>query len=278
MDRFDITIWGARGSVPVSGPDFVRYGGNTSCLEVRLGDRVAILDAGTGIVPLGQKLREEGCRRIDLILSHGHYDHVIGLPSFAPLHDLEAVITIWHASGLVEGGGRSLLGQLLRPPFLPFSVSEVAARLLYRELPLAGEVRFGTDSVLQTELLNHPGGNLALGLKALGRRFVYAGDFEHDDADFDDALVRFLEGADLALLDCTDTASEYPSQRGFGHAHWEKSVEIAARGGVSRLVTFHHHPRRTDAELDVIGTTLSNVAAEAVIARQGAVFDLGVSR
>lgn len=259
--------------MPVSGPEFVRYGGNTSCVEVRAGERVFVLDAGTGIVPLGRKLRDEGCRAIDLFLSHGHYDHIAGLAAFAPLHDPQTRLTVWHASG-PHGDGLSLLERLLCPPFLPFRIADVSAHISFRDLEMAGQTEIGDGIGLRTAALNHPGGNTALSVETAERRLVYACDFEHDNGAFDAALVELLSGADLALLDCTYTSAEYPAHRGFGHTFWEKSAEIAARAGLGRWAAFHHGLQRTDEALDAIAENLSRVAPRAFVARQAQTIDL----
>lgn len=270
-ERFEIVPWGTRGTMPPGAPGGSDFGVCTACVLVRHGDRIAVLDAGTGIVPLGCALRAEGVRAVDIVLSHAHYDHVIGLPFFAPLHDPAATVTLWYAGGEGAPDGAALMDALLRPPFLPFGRRDLRGRLCFAVLAPEGSHDLGGGTILRTTPVHHPGGALALRLERAGRSFVHVSDFEADFGKYDASLIAFLRGADLAFLDATYTPEEYELHRGFGHAHWQRCAELAAAAGLGRWGLFHHAPGRTDDELAAIEAAVRACAPGAFMVREGTV-------
>jgi phosphoribosyl 1,2-cyclic phosphodiesterase len=273
-DRFEIVPWGTRGTLPPGSPGGSVFGVSTACILVRHGARVAILDAGSGLVPLGWALRAEGVKAVDLILSHAHYDHVMGLPFFALLHDPGSVVTLWYAGGEGAADGAALIDALLRPPFLPFGRGDLRGSLRFAALETAGAHDLGGGTLLRTAPVCHPGGALALRLERGGRSFVHVSDFEADFGPEDAALIGFLRGANLAFLDATYTPDDYDHHRGFGHAHWQRCAEIAAAAGLARWGLFHHAMNRTDAELSGIETAVRALAPGAFMVREGVVHSL----
>lgn len=249
------------------------YGGNTSCVALRVDERALILDAGSGIVPLGRRLQDGGVREIDLILSHAHYDHVIGLPFFAPLMDPDVTLRLWFAGTEEARDGASLLADLIRPPFLPFHVGELAARIEHHILPRAGVTEIAGARVTSAPV-NHPGGNTGLRVDHAGGSLVYIADFEHDDGAMDAALCALMDGADVALLDCTYTPEDYAQYAGYGHSHWQQCSALAGAAGVASWGLFHHAHTRTDTELDAIAQTVRAADPRAFVTREGTKFDL----
>lgn len=251
-----------------------RYGGNTSCVEVQVGDRTLIFDAGSGIEPLGRSLIHRGAPSIDIFLTHAHYDHVMGLPFFAPLHSEDYPVTLHYGGSDDAPSAEALLDKLMEEPFLPFGPKDFRGDLRYAALPTPGTVQIGPDCELATHCVNHPGGSLAFKLSYAGRTFVYLPDFEHDDGPQDEALVGFLDGADLAFLDCTYTPAEYPRFRGIGHSHWERLSELARAAKVRSWGAFHHAHTRSDEELDHLADTLSHDGSGGFVVSEGSSFDL----
>ena len=250
IDRFEFTLRGVRGTLPMAVPGGTRYGGNTSCILLRHGRRVAILDAGSGIVGLGRDLIAEGVDAVDIVLSHAHYDHVIGLPFFLPLYRSDMRVTLWYTGNPQAPDGRSLLTELIRAPFLPMGPADLRCDLHFAELPTAGTISLGDGTDLVTCPVNHPGGAVGLRINRQGRALVYVPDFEHDDASMDATLVGFMRNADVALLDCTYLPQDYHQFRGYGHSHWQKCAGLAAQAHVGRMGMFHHNFSRTDEALD----------------------------
>jgi phosphoribosyl 1,2-cyclic phosphodiesterase len=256
-----LTFWGTRGSIPSPGPSTVRYGGNTPCVELRTEDGwLVILDAGTGIRELGRSLLERnGGRPIagDIFLTHAHWDHIQGIPFFAPLFRKGNRFTIWGSRSLPTSIDRVVRDQM-SPVVFPVSFEELQARIDFREL--AAERCGGNGYEVAAHQVRHPGG--ALGYRfttgnADGRALVYVSDNELSaEARYDDTpgwrerLVEFVRGASVLVHDTMYTADEYGSFVGWGHSTHEQALELALEADVEQLVLFHHRPERSDADVD----------------------------
>jgi CheY-like chemotaxis protein/phosphoribosyl 1,2-cyclic phosphodiesterase len=257
-----IRFWGTRGSIPKPGPATVRYGGNTSCVEVRLDDTLIVLDCGTGAHELGQQIlaSSPGPVRGHLLITHTHWDHIQGFPFFAPLFVRGAEWDIYAPRQL----GRTLeeiLGGQMQRTYFPVPIGELAATIRYHELT---EGMFELDAVrVSTRYLNHPAPALGYRLEANGVSVVYATDHEphsrhHPDARGeaarvhreDERHIEFLAGADLLIHDSTYTLDEYPTKLSWGHTPAEWAVDFAVAAKARRLALFHHDPSRTDRAID----------------------------
>jgi len=262
---FTVRFWGTRGSIPSPGPTTVRYGGNTPCLELRTDEGwLVILDAGTGIRELGRSLlaRANGDPVAgDIFLTHAHWDHIQGIPFFAPLFRKGNHFTIWGSKSLQTSIDRVVRDQM-SPVVFPVSFEELQARIDFQEL--GEEQSQGIGYEVSAMAVRHPGG-------ALGYRFtegitpgnlahrglVYVSDNElSPQARYDDPpewrkkLVAFIQGASVLVHDTMYTAEEYGSFVGWGHSTYEQAVELALDAEVERLVLFHHRPERSDEEVD----------------------------
>ena len=255
-----VRFWGTRGSVPAPGADTVRYGGNTPCLEVRPpGGGLLIFDAGTGIRELGRALtaKANGDPIVaDVFLSHAHWDHIQGLPYFAPLFAHGNRFTFWSTASLMPAVDRALHEQM-SPSVFPVPLDDVGAAVEFRAL---GDTHKGDGYLLRPHAVRHPGGALAYRVSTLGdgaRAMVYVSDNELGDAPgytaragWRDDLVSFARGASLLVHDAMYTTEEYAQHRGWGHSHVADTVALAVDAEVERLALFHHSPERTDAAVD----------------------------
>jgi phosphoribosyl 1,2-cyclic phosphodiesterase len=258
-EHMQLTFRGVRGSIPSPGAGTARYGGNTSCLEIRTADgSVLVLDAGTGIRALGEALTREGEPSVfvDVLITHAHWDHVQGLPFFAPLYRRGSTIRIWGAGGATEAVHRVVRDQM-SPSTFPVSFASLPSRVRLEELSGAREL-----GGVRVEHLpaSHQGGAVGYRLTAgngRGGALVYLPDNEISapqahglDSGWRDWFGRFIGGADLLVHDAMYTEAEYPAHIGWGHSHMTEVVRAARDAGVRRLALFHHHPSRMDDALE----------------------------
>lgn len=248
-----IRLWGTRGSVASPGADTVRYGGNTACVEVRTRSTLLVLDAGTGIRPLGQALRDYH-GRIDLMLSHLHLDHVQGIGFFEPAFRPDLELHIWGPPSSTEGL-RERLARYLSPPLFPVRLRELNPGVVLHELP-SEPITIG-DATITAEAIIHPGATVGFRISDGSCTLAYLSD--HEPALGAPRFPispewtsghRLAEGADLLIHDAQYTAEEYADRVGWGHSSVEHTWAFARQAGVRRLVTFHHDPSHSDAELD----------------------------
>lgn len=270
MGDFSVRFWGVRGSIPVSGPSTLRYGGNTSCVEVRAGDEHVIIDAGTGIRALGASLTTPLSLR--MIFSHLHWDHIQGFPFFLPLYDKGSTISMY-SGHKAEGSLVTVLEGQMQEPNFPVNLRGLPATLEFKEIHPGQEVLDFGPLKVHTIPLHHPNGAMGMRFEYGGRSFVHLTDHEHDAAR-DGAVVEFARGADLLCIDTMFTPEDYPGRMGWGHSHWGHALDICAQGDVPRLVLFHHNPDYDDDKLDGIHAAVKERFPEAVMAREGLSLDL----
>ena len=257
-----VRFWGTRGSIPTPGAQTVRYGGNTPCTEVRTDDGwLIILDAGTGIRELGRELlqRSNGAPiQGDIFLTHAHWDHIQGIPFFAPIFGRGNHFTIWGSQSLERSVDKIVRDQM-SPVVFPVTFEELDATIDFRDL-VVGTRCEGTGYEVTAFAVQHPGGALGYRFTEPGGRggaLVYVSDNElspHERygsaPDWKQQMVEFVRGARIMIHDSTYTADEYENHRGWGHSTFNETVELALEAGVGTLVLFHHEPRRTDDMLD----------------------------
>ncbi len=270
-ETYRLRFWGVRGTVPTPAADKVRFGGNTSCLAVALGDREhLILDCGTGVRLLGNSLASPAggvARRFHLFFTHYHFDHVEGLPLFHPLYDPHSTITIYGFNAHGQGS-RQILESLIRPPYFPVTLAHVPSKLDYVALD-GSPIEIG-DVRVSSLPLNHPDGSFSFRLEHGARRIVYATDHEHGDPTTDQALIEFARDADCLIYDATYMQTEYESlRRGWGHSTWYAAVRTALAARVRQLVLFHHHPEHKDEELERVLAVAREEFAATELAREG---------
>lgn len=233
-----ITVWGVRGSAPRPSRSCMEYGGNTVCTCLERGSHAVILDAGTGLIPLGRRLSgRRDLRRLDILLSHVHMDHVAGLFSFQPLFDPDLEIHLYGGSGLAQA-----LHALVAPPFWPVGLQDVPAKLVFHEIR-PGDCFALAGLSVSTLAGNHPGGSLLYRLKEDGKDLTCALDCETDGAMFS-TLAEFARGSDLLVWDATFTQSDL--RPGWGHSTWEQGAKLGRAAGVKQVLMTHYSWDYTD--------------------------------
>jgi phosphoribosyl 1,2-cyclic phosphodiesterase len=252
-----VLFWGCRGTIASPGADTARYGGNTSCVEVRLDDgTLLILDAGTGARALGQARVGESPSRIDLLITHLHVDHIEGLGFFEPIWRAETDLHVWGPPSPIDSHDQRL-AKYFSPPLFPLHLSEVPAHVTFHDAP-EGSWTIGGATVHSTAI-QHQGITVGYRVEADGAAVTYLTDHEPAlGADIETALPEWISGAalawkaDLLIHDCQYTDEEYEARVGFGHTRATDVAAFAAKVGARRLALFHHDPFHSDDELDAI--------------------------
>ena len=240
--EFKLTIFGARGSGPVSGKEFDKYGGDSSSYMIEAGGEKIFLDAGTGIM----KTPKFDDMKISVLFSHLHIDHLIGLPFFWPLLDKDRTIDVYCVRRM-QAPIKNQLNGLFVPPFWPCRIDDYKANVRYFEpvFPFnIGEV------VIDGMEGNHPGGSTIFKISYGNKSVVYMTDYEHDEKGFSEELKAFVKDADLLLYDATYTKDEYHGHEGYGHSYPEKGIELKDAASVKRMIFVHHSPDHTDEFMD----------------------------
>lgn len=267
-----VRFWGVRGSIPSPGKETSGYGGNTSCVEVRVGDQIIILDAGSGIRRLGQSLMKEVSEKglqVTMLITHTHWDHIQGFPFFVPAYHPKVNIRILGYEGAVHGL-RGALFEQMQTAFFPVGLNQMATHLTFEEMD---DMQFdlGGSVKVRTMFANHPGICLGYRLCTPNGDIVYMPDheaYERCESERqkaeketsstgleyarlqDEKVVDFLRGAEVVIADSQYDAIEYPTRRGWGHTCADDTVQLAARAGAQRVYLFHHDPDHDDAKIE----------------------------
>jgi phosphoribosyl 1,2-cyclic phosphodiesterase len=279
-----LKIWGCRGSVPTPGPETVHFGGNTSCVEVSLdGGGVLVLDAGTGIIRLGIELLERGVRRVNLLLTHLHLDHLEGLRFFAPLWHEEVTLDVWGPPSPLLSL-RERIARSFSPPLFPIDLREVPASVKFRDVPREPWTVNGAS--LAADLVVHPGPTVGYRINDGRTSFAYLPDHEPALAGaIEGRPMEWLSGAsiadgvDLLIHDAQYFEDEYEERIGWGHSSVADAVAFTHAVDARRLVLFHHEPRHADGSLARLEVRAQDLAGrngvEPTLAREGMIVDLG---
>lgn len=297
-DNFTIKFWGVRGSYPAPGPDTVRYGGNTTSLEVRVGGHLIILDSGTGIIGLGKELNRRGVdKEAVLLLTHLHHDHTQGFPFFAPAFDSAFRLNIF-GPDILNQSLEEALGSTMTPPNFPITIKDMHAEISIGEVGTSDVIVLGADGPhvyhssrlpelnedqVRIRVLHshaHPGGILHYRIEYRGKSFVFATDRE-GYVHVDRRLASFAHGADLLVHDAQYTEAHYigqmpgqPTTQGFGHSTPQMAADVAHAAEVKNLILTHHDPNYSDEMLDQIAAQAPNWFPGTVLAKEGMCLDM----
>jgi len=267
-----VRFFGVRGSIPVPGAGTLIYGGNTACVEIRVDGRLFIVDAGSGLASLGNTLVDGPEGSFDILLSHLHQDHIVGLPFFAPLYDPSRRIRIY-AGNLGGQTPETALRTMFSPPLFPIELDHKAKHLDFIGFQAGETLRFDGGISVRTTPLRHPGGATGYRFDAHGHAVAYVCDFEHAGPAPESAMIDFVRNCDLVIYDTTFTVEDYVACMGWGHSTIEAGLALCAAAGAKRLAAFHHNPDYDDAKLAEIEALLERVSPGSFCAREGQALD-----
>jgi len=291
-----LRFWGVRGSIPSPGPNTIRHGGNTTCIEIRTDDgHLIILDGGTGIHSLAQSLLKELPVEANIFITHSHWDHIHGLPFFVPIFIPGNTIKIHGAFDPVSGQGiEQIMAVQMQYSFFPIREAELRARIEYRTLMPGEQIQIG-DATITPLLLNHPVVDYGYRIDCNGKSIFFTGDHEpHSNiyAPEDDGYAEYealleekrseihsaLAGVDVLIADASYTIEEYPAKKGWGHGTFDSCMALAKSVGAKTLFCTHHEPTRSDDALEAAFAQAlqrwPQHPSDIRLAKEGPIFDL----
>ncbi len=267
---FSLQFYGVRGSIACPGSDTLRYGGNTSCVAVHCGEHVLILDAGTGIKILGDELAKKAPRRLHLLFSHTHMDHVNGFPFFKPAYIPGFELHMWAGHLQPKSHLREQIDNLMASPLFPVGVEIMASNPVFHDFHGGETLDLGIPEItVRTCAIPHPNGATAYRIEYQGKSICYVTDTEHPEQGRNAEIVRLIEGTDLFIYDSNFTDEEYPAYKGWGHSTWQEGVRLAQAANVKTYVAFHHDPSHTDDRMDAISDAIEQALPGSVVAKEG---------
>jgi phosphoribosyl 1,2-cyclic phosphodiesterase len=247
-----VKIWGCRGSIACPAPTHLKYGGNTTSLEVDVGDQKFLLDCGTGIRNLGQQIMKSDMPHCHILLTHTHWDHINGFPFFVPAFDKRRTFDIMAGHLTDKGGVKNIFETQMDNPMFPVPLEAMQAKLTFSDFIAGEKLDIGTSSKTKvtTAPLNHPNGATGYRIEHDGRAMCLITDTEHKLDKPDENILKLIEGADLVIYDSTYTEEEFPTKIGWGHSTWNEGVKLCKMAGAKRLGIFHHDPEHDDVFMD----------------------------
>ncbi|MCL2230308.1 MAG: MBL fold metallo-hydrolase [Treponema sp.] len=290
-----VRFWGVRGSIPCPGPDTVIYGGNTSCLEIRADDHLIIIDLGTGVRPLGEWLIENDLKKYgkisaDILITHTHWDHIMGFPMFNPVYVPGTELRITGPVTFEDESLKAIMETQLSYQYWPVTLAELAAKIEYNQIKET-TMDLGDDLTITSKFLNHT-------ISCLGYRVDYKGKsiatvYDHEQyrnlfaednsaalegkiaaAEENEKVRQFIRGADIVIHDSQYTQDEYASRTGWGHSSYNDTVDAVKDNDVKKVVFFHHEPSRKDSELAEIEKQYEgSTQPQIVMAREGLILE-----
>ena len=272
MKENKITFWGVRGSFPTPDRDKINVGGHTSCVSLETKDEMLIMDMGTGIKNLGEKIvsNPNSPSKINIILSHYHWDHIIGFPIFAPLFSDKYEINIYGKKDAIEI--KEIINHMLNPIFWPVSIDDFKAKLNFYTID--DEIQISNSINIKTQIHHHPNGALSYKILSNDKIISYVTDCEYKTGTPSEKLIKFSYNSDLLIHDAHFTPEDLENHKGWGHSSWEQAIDMAKKSNSKQLALYHHSPNYNDTQIEIIEQKAKQVFSQTFAAKQGLVIYL----
>ncbi|HBU47163.1 MAG TPA: MBL fold metallo-hydrolase [Myxococcales bacterium] len=265
----EVEFWGVRGSIASAGSRTSRYGGNTTCLEVNTPDGLFIVDAGTGIRALGNRMMADGIDCVHILFTHCHWDHIQGVPFFSPFYDPKMQVNMVAAAPTMGAGSlERILAAQMQPPTFPVPWDVMPSQRIFHDLGENESYQIG-ETTVSWVALTHPNEVVAYRFDHGETSMIFCTDTEHPPGGPDPRLVDFARGADMLIYDAQYTPEEYEERKGFGHSTWPIGIAAADSAGVESLVLTHHDPDHDDRFLDQLAKVVGKERPGTILAREG---------
>ena len=267
--EISMKFWGARGSFPTPHADKMIFGGNTSCISLHLSDDELILfDMGSGALDLGKELisNENSPKKINVLLSHYHWDHIFGFLGFAPFFNESYQVNVYGKSDTKSP--KDILSHIMDNTFWPVDLSMMAAKINFYAFP-DNSLKINNNTSIKCTLHGHPNGANSYRVEYKNKIIVYSTDCEHPARNLNPNIISIAKDADIFIHDSHFTNEELPAHKGWGHASWEQCVEIAKQANVKKLILFHHDPNKNDEMIAEIEKQAKKLFSNTIAAREG---------
>jgi phosphoribosyl 1,2-cyclic phosphodiesterase len=267
-NEFSIRFWGTRGSIAVPGPHTVRYGGNTACFEVRCGGEVLVIDGGSGLMGLGRKLLREGRRDVKIFFTHTHWDHICGIPFFAPAYAPQTQVHFYAGHLLPDSSLKAVLCNMMMAPLFPVPI-DVFRSCRFNDFDCGAAIEPVPGVSLSSCWLNHPNRACGYRIEHDGKSICIMTDTEHRKGELDKTIVDFCRNADIMVYDAMFTDDEYERHVGWGHSTWQEAIRVGDAANVGQVVLFHHNPMNNDDRMSAIEAAAAAARPGTIAAREG---------
>ena len=264
----EIKFWGVRGSIPTPGDKFIKFGGNTSCVELNVNDQIIIFDMGSGLMNLGNHFLKNNIKKFDILVSHFHYDHTCGLPFFTPAYNKDCEFSI--RSGIEKTRSKTLevLKKQISSPSFPITIDQFSAKIKFYDFEI-GKDFYINNLKIRTTSLNHPDGAVGYRVEDNEKSICYVTDHEHDIKNKNKMLLDFLRNADVLIYDSTYDDNNFKNFVGWGHSTWQEATRLAKECNINKLFIFHHNPENDDNKMEQIENICKKIDNNFIVAKEG---------
>ena len=264
----EIKFWGVRGSIPTPGDRFIKFGGNTSCVELNVNDQIIVFDMGSGLMNLGNYFLKKNIKKFDILVSHFHYDHTCGLPFFAPAYNKDCEFSI--RSGIEKTRSKTLevLKKQISSPSFPITIDQFSAKIKFCDFEI-GKDFYINNLKIRTTSLNHPDGAVGYRVENKDKSICYITDHEHDVKNKNKMLLNFLRNADALIYDSTYDDNNFNNFVGWGHSTWQEATRLAKECNINKLFIFHHNPDNDDSKMAQIENICKKMDNNFIVAKEG---------